>query len=96
LQKWEFAKKAQQCADEALDRLVEIAGNVEAPEAARVSAAAKILDRALGKAPEHVDVTALHHTEIVYRSAAEIRQELINRGVPEVLLDYSSKDSNDK
>jgi hypothetical protein len=47
LQKWEFAKKAQQCADEALDRLVEIAGNVEAPEAARVSAAAKILDRAL-------------------------------------------------
>jgi hypothetical protein len=27
--------------------------------------AAKILDRALGKAPEHVDVSALHHTEIV-------------------------------
>ena len=28
--------------------------------------------RAPGKAPEPVDVTALHHTEIVYRSAAEI------------------------
>jgi hypothetical protein len=46
--------------------------------------------------PEHGDVTALHHTEIVYRSAAQIRQELINRGVPEILLEYSSKDSNDK
>ena len=107
LQKWEFAKNAQQYADKMLE--------VEAPEAARVSAAGKVLDRALGKAPGHGDVTALHHTEIVYRSAAEIRQELINRGVPEVLLDtaeirqalinrgvpevlldYSPKDSNDK
>ena len=52
--------------------------------------------RAPGKAPEPVDVSALHHTEIVYRSAAEIRQELINRGLPEILLEYSSKDSNDK
>jgi len=43
--------------------------------------------RAPGKAPEHVDVTALHHTEIVYRSAAQIRQELIDRGVPEALLE---------
>jgi hypothetical protein len=96
LPKWEFAKHAQQYAYRALDRLVAVAENVEAPEAARVSAADKILDRALGKAPEHGDVTALRHTEIVYRSAAEIRQELINRGVPEVLLDYSPKDSNDK
>ena len=70
--------------------------DVEAPAAARVSAAAKILDRALGKAPEHSDVSALHHTEIVYRSAAVIKKELINRGLPEVLLEYSSKDSNDK
>ena len=51
-----------------LDVLVEVAEDVEAPAAARVSAAAKILDRALGKAPDHVDVTAVHHTEIVYRS----------------------------
>ena len=87
LQKWEFAKNAQQYADKMLDVLVEVAKDVEAPEAARVSAAGKVLDRALGKAPGHGDVTALHHTEIVYRSAAEIRQELINRGVPEVLLD---------
>jgi hypothetical protein len=96
LQRWEFAKRALQYADKMLDRMAEIARDVEAPEAVRLSAASKILDRALGKAPEHGDVTALRHTEIVYRSAAEIRQELINRGVPEVLLDYSSKDSNDK
>jgi hypothetical protein len=51
------------------------------------AAAGKILDRALGKAPEHVDVAAIKHTEIVYRSAAEIRQELLARGVPAVFLD---------
>jgi hypothetical protein len=76
--------------------LVAVAEDVEAPAAARFSAVGKILDCALGKAPQHVDVSALHHTEIVYRSAAEIRQELLNRGVPEVLLDYSPKDANDK
>ena len=81
VQKWEFAKNAQQYAYRALDVLVEVAENVEAPEAVRLSAADKILDRALGKAPPgHGDVTALHHTEIVYRSPAEIRQELIDRG----------------
>ena len=96
LQRWEFAKHALQYADKMLDVLVEVAADVEAPEAARVSAAGKILDRALGKGREHGDVTALHHTEIVYRSAAQIRQELINRGVPEVLLDTAPKDSNDK
>jgi hypothetical protein len=36
----------------------------------------------------HVDVTALRHTEIVYHTAAEIRQALADRGVPPVLLDY--------
>ena len=41
---------------------------------------------ALGKA-SNVDVSALRHTEIVHQSAAEIRQELINEGAPEVLLD---------
>jgi hypothetical protein len=57
-------------------------------EVARASAADKILDRALGKAPMDVDITALRHTEIVYHSAAEIRQALAERGVPPVLLDY--------
>jgi hypothetical protein len=57
-------------------------------DAARVSAADKILDRALGKAPMHLDITALRHTEIVYHTAEEIRQALTERGVPPVLLDY--------
>jgi hypothetical protein len=39
---------------------------------------------------------ALHHTEIVYWSAAQIRQELLDRGVPEALLDDPPKDANDK
>jgi hypothetical protein len=71
-----------------LEVLVDIALNGES-EAARVAAAAKVIDRAMGKAPQHVDVTALRHTEIVYRSAEEIRQELLARGVPKVLLDYT-------
>ena len=91
--RWEFAKKAQQYADRMLAVLVEVAADVEAPAAARVSAAAKILDRALGKAPEHVDVTALHHTDIVYRSAEELRQELRKaleeEGVPRALMDLT-------
>ncbi len=92
--KWEIAKKAQQYVDEMLDGMAEIARDVKAPEAVRLSAASKILDRALGTAPQQGDVSALRHTEIVYRSAAEIRQELINEGVPEVLLDL--KDANGK
>ena len=32
---------------------------------------------------------SVRHTEIVYRSAEEIRQELLARGVPPVLLDYT-------
>jgi hypothetical protein len=94
--KWEFAKRALPYAHEALDRLVEVMRNVEAPGAAHVLAASKILDRDLGTAPKHGDVTALRHTEIVYQSAAELRQELINAGVPEVLLDCSSKDAKGK
>jgi hypothetical protein len=96
VQRWEFAKKTLPYADEMLDRMAAIARDDKAPEAVRLKATNKLLDRVLGKAPKHGDVTALRHTEIVYRSPEEIRQELINRGMPEVLLDYSSKDSNDK
>jgi hypothetical protein len=87
-QKWAFAEKALQHAERAIEVLVEIMERGES-ETARVSAAGKILDRALGKAPQHVDVTALRHTEIVYHSAAEIRQALAERGVPPALLDYT-------
>lgn len=50
----------------------------------RLGAMKEILDRTFGKSPQHVDIAAIKHTEIVYRSAAEIRQELLARGVPQV------------
>jgi hypothetical protein len=90
--KWAYAEKALAYADEMLKRMVDLARNAES-EAVRLAAMDKILDRALGKAPQHIDTTALRHTEIVYRSAQEIRQELLARGVPPVLLDYSSENS---
>jgi hypothetical protein len=51
-----------------------------------------------GKAPTHIDVTALRHTEIVYHSAKEIRQALADRGVPPALLDYvpTAEETNDE
>jgi hypothetical protein len=94
-QKWTFAEKALQHAEDALNTMVAIMHDPEAPAAARIAAADKILDRALGKAPKHIDVTALRHTEIVYRSAEQIRQELIARGVPQVLLDYKPEKVDD-
>jgi len=85
-QKWEFAEYALKYAYEAIDTLVHIMRNGES-EVARASAADKILDRALGKARQHIDDTAMRHTEIVYRSAAELRKALIDEGVPQALLD---------
>ena len=51
-------------------------------------------DRAFGKAPQHIDITALRHTEIVYHSAEEIRQELIAEGVPKALLDLKVEEDD--
>ena len=58
-QKWKFAEKAVQYADQMLQVLVDIALNSES-ETARILAADKVIDRAMGKAPQHIDVTALH------------------------------------
>ncbi len=84
-QKNEFAAHAMSYAYEVLDHLLDIVRHSD-NDSARVSAGCKILDRAMGKAPLHIDFTALHHTEIVYRSVDEIRKALIERGVPPVLL----------
>ena len=46
----------------------------------------------MGKAPAHVDITAIRHTEIVYRSAEEIRAALIAKGAPAILLDMKIED----
>jgi hypothetical protein len=93
-QKWKFAEKFLQYAEEMLDRMVDLARNAQS-EAVRLAAQNSIIDRALGKAPQHIDVSAVHHTEIVYRSAEQIRQELLERGVPQVLLDYTPPKSDD-
>ena len=44
-------------------------------------------DAVLGKAPQHVDVSALRHTEIVYRSADEDSQGIDRCRSPPALLD---------
>ena len=66
--------------------MVDLMRNAES-EAVRLGAMHEILERSLGKAPQHVEVTALRHTEIVYRSAEEIRKALIDAGAPAALLD---------
>ncbi len=75
-EKWAFAERALAYADRMLQILADVAERGES-ESARVAAANSLLDRALGKAPAHVDITALRHVEIVYRSADEIRKALL-------------------
>jgi hypothetical protein len=97
LLRWQFAEYAIQHAYEALNGMIDLMRNAES-EAVRLKAMDKILDRALGKAPLHIDVTALRHTEIVYRSAEEIRNALLGRGLPPALLDLrpaAAKDDDD-
>ena len=55
----------------------------------KLMAADRILDRAVGRAPMQIDVSALRHEQIVYQSAAEIRAELQRRGVPLLLIEHS-------
>ena len=91
-EKWGFAEKALRHAEDMLDVLVHIAKYGES-ETARVSAADKVIDRAMGKAPQHIDVTALRHTDIVYHTAeelrAEIRRAIEEEGVPRALMDLT-------
>jgi hypothetical protein len=92
--KWRYAEKALAYADEMIERLADLARNAEA-EAVKLGAMKELLDRALGKSPQHVDITALRPTEIVYRSAAEIRQALMAEGVPKALLDLQVEDESE-
>ena len=90
--KWAYAEKALQYAEEAIEGLVKLMRGAGA-ENVRLGAMKEILDRSLGKAPAHIDITALRHTDIVYQSAEELRAELrkaiIEEGVPEALLDLT-------
>ena len=84
-QKWAFAELALRHAEQMLAIMVDIAVNGTS-EAVRLAAADKVIDRAMGKAPAHIDITAMRHTDIVYQSAEELRAEfrkaLEAEGVP--------------
>ena len=55
------------------------------PEATRVSACDSILDRALGRPAETADVSVMQAMDIVYRSPAEILEEIKRRQLQPVL-----------
>jgi hypothetical protein len=76
---------ARQRSPAMIDSLTEIARTGK-NESARVSAAIAVLDRGCGKPPMQVDVSKRTHVEIALRSPAELRQALIERGIPESLL----------
>ena len=72
---------------EALSVMVKLMRTCKNP-GVRLMAAGRILDRAVGRAPLNIDVTALRHDEIVYESAMEIRRELERRGIPPILIEH--------
>jgi hypothetical protein len=72
---------------EALETMVRLMRKSKV-DSVRLMAANRIIDRAVGKAPLQIDVTALRHDQIVYQSAAEIRAELLRRGVPPLLIEH--------
>ena len=52
----------------------------------RVQAACALLDRGYGRPPAQLDVAAQSQVQVVYRTEAEFRQALIERGLPVALL----------
>ena len=70
--KWNFAETALSHAERMLEILVNLAETAQS-EGVRMTAADKVIDRAIGKAPQHFDISAKRHTDIVYRSAEELR-----------------------
>ena len=57
--KWNFAEHALNNAEDMLNILIKLAKTAQS-EGVRMMAADKVIDRAMGKAPQHIDVTALH------------------------------------
>ena len=90
-EKWNFAEYSLAHAYSMIDILVSLAEDVKQPGGVRVMAADKVIDRAVGKAPAHIDISAKHHTAIVYKSAEELREKIRvaieEEGVPRALLD---------
>ena len=88
-EKWNFAEYSLAHAYSMIDILVHIA-KTGTNEGVRVMAADKVLDRAVGKAPATIDISAKRHQDIEYRSAedrAKIRAAIEAEGVPRALLD---------
>ena len=90
--KWNFAEHALNNAERMLNILINLAENAQS-EGVRMMAADKVIDRAMGKAPRHLDISAKRHTDIVYRSAeelrAEIRRAIEEEGVPRASMDLT-------
>src|SRR6202035_55780 len=80
-----LALAASEYTMEALDTMVRLMRKSKL-DTVKLMAADRILDRAVGKAPMQIDVSALRHDQIVYQSAAEVRAELLRRGVPPLLI----------
>ena len=80
-----LSELTRQYSEDAIKALVEIV-RTSRSEAARVSAAVALLDRSYGKPKVQMDVSARSRVDVVYRSEAEFRQALIDRGLPERLL----------
>ena len=95
LLRWQFAEYAVQHAYEALNGMIDLMRNAES-EAVRLNAMDKILDRALGKAPLHIDVTALPTPK---SSTAQLKRYATRcLGLPPALLDLrpaAAKDDDD-
>jgi hypothetical protein len=90
-----FALAAAQHTQKALDTLVELMLHAK-NESVRLMAAKRILDRAIGKPPMTVDITALRHDEIVYETPQQILKALIEeRGVPPILIEHLSEHLRD-
>ena len=91
--KWDFAEQALSHAERMLNILVNLAEDITQPGGVRMMAADKVIDRAMGRAPQHIDISAKRHTDIVYRSAeelrAEIRRAIEEEGVPRALMDLT-------
>ena len=69
-EKWNFAEAAFAHAQDMIEILVSIAKDETQPGSVRVMAADKVMDRAVGRAQQFVDITAKRHTDIVYQPIA--------------------------
>lgn len=88
---YNLAALAQKHAEAAINTLVEVMTNTEATPSARVGAAAEILDRGFGKAPQSLDVDHKHSFSEEFE--AFVRQLSTRR--QEKVIEHVESDSNE-